>query len=69
MTVIVTRQNQDGSYDEVGMRNRRLYSHYSTIKGARRYAAQGWTGNIRFEYFNKTYAPKAFLTEIRQRNK
>lgn len=31
MTFIVTLANPDGTYDEVGMRNRFLTSHYKTI--------------------------------------
>lgn len=33
MHFIVTRANSDGSFDEVGMRNRTLYSRYKTTRG------------------------------------
>jgi hypothetical protein len=33
MKIIYTRQNKDGSYDEVGMDNRRLTSKYTTTNG------------------------------------
>ena len=42
MKVIVTKQNQDGSYDEVGMRNRALVSHLNAewriLKWAKEYS-------------------------------
>jgi len=37
MKIIYTRQNKDGSYDEVGMNNRRLTSKYNTTNGFIRY--------------------------------
>ncbi len=37
MKIICTRQNKDGSYDEVGMRNRFLTSSYKTTNGFIRY--------------------------------
>jgi hypothetical protein len=57
MKVILTRQNPDGSYDEVGMNNRRLHSHYKTVQGALRYALKSatpdWRGvTVRFEFFH-----------------
>ena len=33
MQFIVTLANSDGSFDEVGMRNRTLYSRYKTVRG------------------------------------
>jgi hypothetical protein len=37
MKIICTRQNKDGSYDEVGMNNRFLTSNYTTTNGFLRY--------------------------------
>ena len=37
MKAIVTKQNADGSFDEVGMSNRALFSHYKTKQGLLRY--------------------------------
>jgi hypothetical protein len=37
MKIIYTRQNKDGSYDEVGMNNQRLTSNYTTTNGFIRY--------------------------------
>ena len=64
MTVIVTRQNPDGSYDEVGMLNRRIYRQYNSIKTALRYAAKNWTGPVRFEFCDNTFSDP-FCTKIR----
>lgn len=35
---IVTRQNADGTFDEVGMNNRMLISDYKTYRNAYKYA-------------------------------
>lgn len=37
MKIICTRQNEDGSFDNVGTNNRFLTSHYKTIRGFIRY--------------------------------
>jgi hypothetical protein len=37
MKIIYTRQNADGSYDQCGMNNKRLTSHYKTTSGFLRY--------------------------------
>ena len=37
MKIIYTRQNADGSYDQCGMNNQRLTSHYKTTSGFLRY--------------------------------
>jgi len=37
MKIIYTRQNKDGSYDNVGMNNQRLTSKYTTTNGFLRY--------------------------------
>jgi len=68
MVVIVTRQNPDGSYDKVGMVNRRLYKQYKSIRSARRYAARDWSDPCRFEYCDGVY-DKPFFVEIRQKGK
>ena len=39
-TYIITKQNADGSYDEVGMRNRTLITGYKTMAGALRYGIE-----------------------------
>lgn len=62
MKVIATRQNPDGTYDEVGMNNCRLFSQYQTINGALRYAVRNWTGPVRFEFF----AEQGFLNPTTQ---
>ena len=38
MQYVITRQNEDGTYDEVGMRNRTVVSGYKTYRGALQYA-------------------------------
>jgi hypothetical protein len=37
MKAIITRQNADGTYDEVGINNRMLRSEYKSIKSLLRY--------------------------------
>lgn len=37
MKFVVTRQNPDGTYDEVGMTNRTVISGYKTIRNAMKY--------------------------------
>lgn len=39
LKIIVTKQNNDGSYDSVGMNNRALFSHYKTVKNAVKFGA------------------------------
>jgi hypothetical protein len=50
---IVTRQNADGTYDEVGMSNRTIVSGYKTWAGALRYAIKpfGRGVTVRVEAF------------------
>lgn len=53
MKAIVTRPNSDGTYDEVGMRNRYLTSQYKTERGLLRYGiADYFKGTIRIELFS-----------------
>jgi hypothetical protein len=53
MQYIVTRQNADGTYDEVGMRNRTVVSGYKTYAGALRYAIKpfGQGATVRVEVY------------------
>ena len=52
MKAIVTRQNPDGSFDEVGMRNRTLFSDLKTVRGVLRRARKLWPiGALRLEVF------------------
>lgn len=37
MKAIVTRMNEDGTFDKVGMNNRYVTSHYKTVSGLIRY--------------------------------
>lgn len=37
MKIICTRQNEDGSFDDVGTNNKFLTSHYKTVQGFIRY--------------------------------
>lgn len=54
MKAIVTKRNADGSYDEVGMNNRALFSHYKTKQGLLRYGvkpfANGRTCRVEIYY-------------------
>jgi hypothetical protein len=40
MKIIVIKQNTDGSYDQVGMNNRSLFSEYKTLHNAIKYGAK-----------------------------
>lgn len=57
MQMIVTKRNPDGSYDEVGMNNRALFSQYRTISGAIRYGAKPYANGrpCRVEFFSNIY--------------
>ena len=53
MKFLETRQNKDGSFDEVGMTNRTLYSDLKTINGAARRARKLWpNAGLRIEAFS-----------------
>ena len=68
MKVIITKQNKDGSFDQVGMINRRLFSHYKTINGALRYACPNWMDPCLFEFFTDSgIYGKPFKTMIRRK--
>ena len=54
MKAIITYPNPDGTYDEVGTRNKWLTSHYKTERGLLRYAVQGRPARI--EYFTNIFA-------------
>ena len=51
---IVTRKNSDGSFDDVGMNNRYLTSHYKTLNGLLRYGiSEQWkTAGFRVQDMN-----------------
>ena len=52
MKYLVTRQNNDGSFDEVGMTNRTIYVDLKTVKGAARRARKLWpNAGLRIEEF------------------
>lgn len=52
MKVIVTKQNADGSFDEVGMNNRSIFSQFKTKIGAFRRMKQILPpGTYRLEFF------------------
>lgn len=40
MKAILTKQNDNGTYDSVGMRNRSIVSNYATKKGLLRFAVK-----------------------------
>lgn len=40
MQIIVTKQNLNGSYDQVSMNNRALFSNYKTLKNAVKFGAK-----------------------------
>lgn len=63
MKVILTRQNNDGTYDEVGMNNRMLISDLKADRAIDRHArAFGRGRKVRLEYFTDSnfYADKPF---------
>ena len=53
MKFLVTKKNKDGSFDEVGGRNRTLYGDLKTVKGAARRARKLWpNAGLRIEAFS-----------------
>lgn len=61
MKVVVTRQNSDGTYDEVGMNNKCLISHLKAKYAIDRHArAFGRGSRVRLEYYsdNEFYSEK-----------
>ena len=67
MKVIVTRQNADGSFDDVGMRNRTLFSDLKTERGAEKRARRLWpVGALRFEVFHGSFYGDPSFTFIRK---
>ena len=54
MKAIITKKNQNGSYDECGMNNRFLTSTYKTVKGLIKYGiSKNWRSQgVRIEVFN-----------------
>lgn len=53
MKIIVTQENADGSYDEVGTNNRCLISGYKTLKNAMKFGVMPFANNkaIRVEIY------------------
>lgn len=49
MKIIVTRQNQNQTYDNVGMSNIALFSHYKTLRNAIRYGARQYANGKPFK--------------------
>lgn len=50
MKAIITRPNEDGTYDEVGMGNRHLTKPYKTLKNLIKWnIPDHYKGKIRFE--------------------
>lgn len=60
MIAVVTRQNPDGTYDEVGMRNRRVTAEYSSKQMLLKHGLpRGWQGSMRIELFANADAMRA----------
>ena len=53
MKIIVTRENADGTYDDVGTNNRALISGYKTLKNAMKFGVMPFANgkSIRVEIF------------------
>lgn len=64
MRAIVTRPREDGTYDEVGMLNRRLTGSYKTRRGLLKYGIPvGWVGRLRVEiYHDSIHRPEPYQT-------
>lgn len=56
MKAIITKQNNDGTYSDVGMNTRALISHLTTERGVLKWAA-GYAGGRphRVEFFHNIY--------------
>lgn len=61
IAIIVTRQNTNGTYDNVGMGNRAMFNHYKTVRGAIKYGAKAFANGkpFRVEVYpsGNVYAP------------
>jgi hypothetical protein len=57
MKAIITKQSSNGTYDEVGMNNRALFSHYKTERGVIRYGVPAFANGrpCRVEFFHNIY--------------
>ncbi len=68
MKAIITVQNADGTYDEVGMNNRTMVSHLKSERGilkwAKEYANVRKAKNIRLEFFGSNIYKDAFKTIV-----
>ena len=53
MKIIVTKENADGTYDDVGTNNRVLISGYKTLKNAMKFGVKPFANNkpIRVEIY------------------
>ena len=53
MKIIVTKENVDGTYDDVGTNNRALISGYKTLKNAMKFGVMPFANNkaIRVEIY------------------
>lgn len=53
MKIIVTKENADGTYDDVGTNNRALISGYKTLKNAMKFGVMPFANNkaIRVEIY------------------
>lgn len=58
MYTIVTRQNQDGSFDTVGMNNR-VVLRYTLKKTIVKWALK-WAPSVKIEYYTDKHAPHPF---------
>ena len=63
MRAIITRPNEDGSYNEVGMNNRTVTGQYKTKKGLLRYGIPDhFKGKLRIELFHLSILGNAYET-------
>lgn len=51
MRAIVTRPNEDGSYDEIGTNNRMVTGVYKTLKNLVKFGVPFWKGKLRVEVY------------------
>ena len=52
MKALLTKQNDDGTYDECGMNNQHITSAYRTERGLRRYGLGRFKGLVRVKMYN-----------------
>ncbi len=71
MKAIITKQNLDGSFDQVGMNSRVLVSHLKTEKGIRKWAkeyAKGKTHQIELWNSDNIYRDPDKITVVKDIN-